>query len=136
MNGQSTLPLASLCSSLVLRCTTCYSEINHVVTQCASQDVDLGGLEMLAGLTHEAAEYTGQLQQVLEQQPPVAELAHAAMTESWPKLEGVYARLSKQLMRIEPTTISNVKGEYLQVHLNVVTGHSRLVAMFVDVFSL
>lgn len=136
MNGQSTLPLASLCSSLVLRCTTCYSEINHTVTQCQSQDVDLGGLEMLAGLIHEAAEYTGQLQEALEQQPPVAELGHAAMTESWPKLEGVYAKLSKQLMRIEPDTIANVKGEYLQVHLNVVTAHNKLVAMFVDVLSM
>lgn len=136
MEGPLIASLCSLCSSVVHRSTACYTEIHTLILSSGQSRVTLGGLEILAGLIHEVSQYTNELNDALEKRPVVSPMTHTTLDNILGRLDSIYGKLNKQLMRLDGQNIDRVEPTYLQAHHNLVGAHSKFVGLLLDIVTM
>ncbi|CEJ80252.1 hypothetical protein VHEMI00448 [[Torrubiella] hemipterigena] len=136
MEGPLIAPLCSLCSSVVHRSTACYTEIHTLILSSGQSRVTLGGLEILAGLIHEVSQYTNELNDALEKRPVVSPMTHTTLDTILGRLDSIYGKLNKQIMRLDAQNIDRVEPTYLQAHHNLVGAHSKFVGLLLDIVTM
>lgn len=136
MDGFSRSSITSLCSSISNRGTACYHEVDSLVNGTARINGEVWDLVALAGLAREAAGNLTRLEEILHNTRVLSERLQASMNQELPLCEAIFARLHKQLCRLDPNNAGTVDENYVHIHQAVMATHSRLFELYIEILSL
>lgn len=136
MDGFSVSSIVNLCSTVSNRGLGCYQEINSLVQGTARVDGNVWDLVSLAGLLRDLQDNLERLEKVIGSRRIMAEQLQSSLNQTLPTCEAVFARLQKQLARLDQDNVSYLDEGYVHMHQAFMATHSQLAGFWIDLLEL